>query len=213
MPQIKLVLFDVGNVILRATHKITEAILWDLGVRPDRVALFFHGPAYGAFARGKITDEQFAQAVCETLEASQLTDAQIRAAHDAHIYMVDEAVMNVIYEIIKSRRVSLAFVTTTNVWQTAREMIFINLRGLGMVVRSHDIGMTKTDEGAWPVILKALNQNDRDPCAILFVDDAPANIAAAQAQLPGIQTHLYDPTPVMGVAKLREDLKRRGLFQ
>lgn len=146
----------------------------------------------------------------EALEAPHFTDAQIRAAHDAHIYAVDEAVVAVL-EALKSRGVPLAFATTANLWQTERERQLVDLAGqFGLVVRSHDIGMTKTDEGAWPVILKALNWHDREPSTILLVDDARFNCEAAQRA--GLQTHQYDPTPVVGVAKLREDLKRRGLL-
>lgn len=213
MSKIQLVLFDVGNVIVRATHKITEAIFWELGVRPDKVALFFHCKAYGEFARGRITGEEFAQAVREALEALYLTNKQIHTAHDAHIYMVDAAVVEML-EQIDVEQIPLGFVTTTNLWQTARERQLINLAdAFGPVVRSHDFGMTKTDEGVWPVILRALHWQDRDPSTILLVDDAPANIATAQKQLPGIEVHLYDPTPVVSVAKLREDLTRRGLLK
>lgn len=210
MTIIKLVLFDVGNVIVRATHKITEAILWDLGVRPDKVALFFHNPAYGQFARGNITGEQFACEMRDVLDAPYLTDEQIRAAHDAHIYMMDEAVMGVLIEI-KEEDVLLAFVTTTNEWQTGREKQFINLAGLGPVVRSHEIGMTKTDKGAWKAILGQLKYGMEDAPNILLVDDARANCdTAARAHL---QTYMYDPTPVVGAAKLREELQRRGALR
>lgn len=210
MPQTKLVLFDVGNVIVRATHKITEAILWELGVRPDKVALFFHSPAYGEFARGKITGEQFAQAVREALEAPWLTDDQIRAAHDAHIYTIDEAVREVL-EQLDAQQIPLGLVTTTNVWQTERERQLINLAdAFGPVVRSHEIGMTKTDPGAWSVILTALNWQGRAPSTILLVDDARANCEAAK--YAGLQTHLYDPTPVTGVVKLHKALQSHGLL-
>lgn len=211
MTKIKLVLFDVGNVVVRATHAITYAILADLGIRPDKWALFFHNPAYGEFARGRITGGQFAQAAREVLDAPHLTDGQIRVAHDAHIYMVDEAVVAVL-EGIQDQKVPLAFVTTTNEWQTEREKQFINLaERFGPVVRSHGIGMTKTDQGAWKAILERLGCGAQDAPNILLVDDARANCdAAARAHL---QTYMYDPTPVVGAAKLREDLKRRGVIE
>ncbi|OGL65834.1 hypothetical protein A3B21_04095 [Candidatus Uhrbacteria bacterium RIFCSPLOWO2_01_FULL_47_24] len=211
MSQIQFALWDVGNVIVRATHKITEAILCELGVRPDKAALFFHNPAYGQFARGKITGEQFAQAVREVLEVPYLTDEQIRVAHDSHIYMVDWDVEKILWEL-KEKSVPLALVTTTNQWQTARERQFINLADrYGSVVRSHDIGMTKTDDGAWTVILKELGWQDKDPSTILFVDDAAANCATARRAR--LQVHQYDPTPMVGMAKLCTDLTRRGLLK
>jgi len=241
--KIQFTLFDVGNVILRATHAITYAILWELGVRPDKAALFFHSKAYADFARGKITGEQFAQAVREACEAPHLTDEQIRAAHDAHIYMVDGAVMMILNEL-RDRERALGFVTTTNEWQTAREESMCKLQtDFGHVVRSHVVGVAKTDPDAWPVIFAGFrpyveewNYLSRDRrgqgnvpnvyvnfrayrrllerCqlqSILFVDDASANCDAARRA--GLQTHQYDPTPGVGVKKLRAALRERGLLR
>lgn len=206
MSEVKLVLFDIGNVILRATHQITFAILWDFGARPDKVALFFHQKAYGDFARGRITGEQFAQATREVLEAPWLTDKQIRAAHDAHIYMVDDAVMEVVREIDQNERL-LGFVTTTNEWQTEREYQFFDL---DPVVRSHEIGMSKTDPGAWPVILKELGVDFARASEILLVDDARANLIAAEGA--GLKAFSYDPAPTSGGNALRKRLETLKLL-
>ncbi|MDO8581266.1 MAG: hypothetical protein Q7S16_00115 [bacterium] len=200
------VLFDIGNVILRATHQITFAILWELGVRPDKVALFFHQKAYGEFALGRITGEQFAQATREVLEAPWLTDKQIRAAHDAHIYMVDDAVMEVIRELDHKKRL-LGFVTTTNEWQTEREHQFLDL---GSVVRSHEIGMTKTSVNAWIMILQQFKMSMDQAPSILLVDDASANNAFAETV--GLATYQYDPRPIIGVEKLIAELRERQLL-
>jgi len=170
-------------------------------VRPDKWALFFHQSAYGQFARGRITGEQFATSVREAVEAPYLTDALVRAAHDAHIYAVDAEVLAVL-ESLKGQGVPLAFVTTANAWQTARERELIDLAGrYGPVVRSHEIRMTKTDPGVWSTILAGLGWQDRDPATILLVDDAVANCASARGA--GLRVHQYNPTPVVGVEELR----------
>ncbi|MBI4143015.1 hypothetical protein HY480_04020 [Candidatus Uhrbacteria bacterium] len=207
----QLVLFDIGNVILRATHAITYAILAELGVRPDQCALFFHGKHYGDFARGKITGHDFARDVCRVLEVPESADALIRTAHDAHIYAVDEAVLDVLHAL-HGRNVPLAFVTTTNAWQTERERALIDLAGqFGPVVRSHEIGMTKTDRDAWPMILKELGWQDRDPSSILLVDDSKSNCRAAMGSV-GLDYHQYDPTLVKGISALGHALVERGLL-
>ncbi|MDO8598974.1 MAG: HAD-IA family hydrolase [bacterium] len=207
---IQLVLFDVGNVIVRATHAITFAILAELGVRPDKWALFFHGKHYSDFARGKITGAEFAQAVREVLEAPNLTDDFIRIAHDAHIYAVDPDAVAVL-GALKAADVPLAFVTTTNEWQTARELEFIRLsEQFGPVVRSHEIGMTKTDPDAWSAILRTIGWQECDPSTILLVDDSAANCKAARSE--GISVHQYDPTPVNGVTTFRYALSECGLL-
>ncbi|MBI2552375.1 HAD hydrolase-like protein [Candidatus Uhrbacteria bacterium] len=205
-------LFDVGNVIVRATHAITWAILEDYGIPPDVAVQFFRNEDYADFARGKLTGTEFANRLgSRHLKNSWLGYIELRAAHDAHIYIVDDVVVNLL-DGLKMVKVPLAFVTTTNKWQTMREMQLIELeKRFGQVVRSHDIGKTKTDEGAWPVILKALHWQDKDPSAILLVDDALANCEAARRA--GLQTHQYDPTPVVGVQKLRAALREHGLFK
>lgn len=68
----------------------------------------------------------------------------------------------------------------------------------------------KSTIGAWKAILKQLKYGVEDAPNVLFVDDARANCDAAARV--GLQTHLYDPTPVVGVAKLREDFRRHGLL-
>lgn len=203
MSGINLVLFDVGNVIVRSTHAITYAILWELGVKPDKAPLFFHNAAYGQFARGKITGKQFARTVGRVLEAPALTEEQIRAAHDAHIYMVDPAVVAILKDL-KAEKIKLSFVTTTNKWQTEKEKQLIDLnKRFGPVVRSHDVGLTKTDNGAWDEILGRLSVSRADFSEILFIDDSSANIEAAGRA--GIRrTHLYDPTPIIGTRNLRK---------
>lgn len=204
------VLFDIGNVILRSTHQITFAAFWDLGVRPDMAARFFHGQHYGDFARDRIDGASFAARTRDALEAPHLTDDEIRAAHNAHIYAEDTHVTQLLDEIRK-RHVPIGFVTTTNIWQTERELEIVSLaEHLGPVVRSFEIRMTKTDEGAWPVILHALEWQDRDPATILLVDDAKGNCdAAARA---GLRIHQYDPTPVLGVENLRTALREHGVL-
>lgn len=211
MSTIKLVLFDIGNVILRSTHQITFAVLWELGVRPDFAPLFFHSQPYRDFARGKITGMEFTERVGRLLEASWLTQNQIRTAHDAHIYMLDVDVMQIMDELFRER-FPVGFVTTTNEWQTARERTFVELQAIGPVARSHEMGVTKTDPGAWPLILERFAVlAPTNPSSILFVDDAPANIVAASDA--GLATHHFNANLQDGARELREALKAHDVLQ
>ena len=211
MSKVKLVLFDIGNVVIRSTHQITIAIFWELGVRPDKAPLFFHQKAYGEFARGQISGEQFAEATREALEAPWLTDKQILVAHNAHLYMVDDEIVAIIDEISAKGHL-LGFVTTTNEWQTEQELQLIDLsiRYHCPVVRSHRIRMSKTDAGAWPVILRELRDNLSESGNRLLIDDSKSNNDSAEAS--GLETHLYHPRPGVGVLKLRADLRDRGIL-
>lgn len=190
LPPVTHVIFDVGNVIVRATHQITYAILDDLGVRPDKRPFFFHNPAYGKFARGQITGEEFAQEVSRLLEVD-LTVDQIRRAHDHHMYGLDHRVMKILDNLV-ANGMPLAFATTTNEWQTEREKELTvrdyeldELELYGPVARSHIMGVTKTDLGAWPKILNVLGIQQTEAGSTLFVDDATMNCQAAEAA--GIQ--------------------------
>jgi hypothetical protein len=70
--------------------------------------------------------------------------------------------------------------------------------------------MTKTDPGAWPVILRESGWQDHDPSSILLVDDAAANCETARRD--GLVIHQYDPMPVIGVTKLRRALVEHGFL-
>lgn len=204
------ILFDVGNVILRSTHAITHAILWELGVRPNKAALFFQGPHYAGFARGQISDATFADAVRHALEAPHLTDRDIRKAHDAHIYMVDIRIASILEHLHHDSDCPIAFATTTNEWQTARERELIDLAGrFGPVFRSHEVGCTKTDPDAWGIILEKVGWAHRDPATILLVDDSRESCSAAHKA--GLGFHVYDPSPHRdGPAELRNLLQACG---
>lgn len=210
MSQIKFVLFDVGNVVVRATHEITYAILRDYGIAPEAAQRFYQNKDYADFARGKITSSEFVDRLMgEHLQNKFLGYHELCIAHDAHIYAVDPLVVEVLKEL-KALRVLLGFVTNTNKWQTLRELQLINLeKEFARVVRSHDIGMIKTDEGAWPAILKKFGCQNEDPSTILLVDDSVVNCEAASRA--GLQVHQYDPTLAVGVTKLRAALLNYGL--
>jgi len=217
---VKFVWFDVGNVIVRASHAITHAILRDLGVAPDKARLFFQCKPYLDFSRGKISPEQFARALRRLLKC-HLADDVLQLAHDAHIYTVDYNVKEII-KALNRQPIRLDFVTNTNEWQTRHienprspaEMLFpvesVPLKNYGLVIRSYDIGMLKTDPGFWNQALLMAHLWARDAPLILLIDDNPDNIAAAKAA--GLQTYLYDTTFGKGAKKLHAMLKRRGLL-
>lgn len=198
-PTIEVVLFDVGNVIVRATHAITHVILEDYGIAPEVARRFFANEDYADFARGKLTGEEFAYRTRRRL-GSTLAYDQIRCAHDAHIYAKDEEVVAML-RALRERGVRLAFATDTNEWQTARERELVNLAAYGRVFRSHDLGALKVDGGVFERILAEL---DEEPSHVLFVDDSPEKVARAAAL--DMVTHRFT-----SAAALRDELIRCGL--
>lgn len=201
-PDIKLVLFDVGNVVIRATHAITWAILEDWGLAPEVARRFFANEDYADFARGRLDGNQFAQRLMEVhLRIDFPSYLELRVAHDAHMYDVDRGTIGVL-DSLRAREISLAFATDTNPWQTLREAQLVDLRKYGRVFRSHDLGALKADGGVFERILAELGE---EPSRVLFVDDSPEKVERAAAL--GMVTHRFT-----SAATLRQELTRFGLL-
>lgn len=202
--QITVALFDVGNVIVRATHEITVAILRDYGIPFSAAVQFYVNDDYPNFARGKITGEEFGKRTRRRIGG--LSVEQIRRAHDAHMYDVDEGTIAIL-DALRDRGITIAFATDTNEWQTARERELVNLAAYGRVFRSHDLGALKADGSVFERIVAELGES---PEHILFVDDSSEKIAMAAAlRMP---THWFRSGP-LGAASLHSELTARGLLK
>jgi FMN phosphatase YigB (HAD superfamily) len=205
MSTIKVVLFDIGNVIVRATHRITDAILAEHSLRPDLWPFFYHGQHYADFSRGRISGHEFTQQICRIMNQN----VPVRIAHDAHIYMVDDSALLVVQDL-HERSVPLGFVTTSNQWQSERVSTLVDLEEYGQIVDSWKRGMVKTDDGAWDDIIASLEFNDIPRNEILFIDDSRANLDAAASA--GLQVHHYDPGSEECIDELRRDLESNNLL-
>lgn len=202
-PKIKLVLFDVGNVVVRATHAITWAILEDWGLAPEVARRFFANEDYANFARGKLDGNEFAQRLMERhLRITFPSYLELRVAHDAHMYDVDRGTLGVL-DLLRTSKIPLAFATDTNRWQTLREAQFVDLQKYGRVFRSHDLGALKADGGVFEHILAELGE---ELVSTLFVDDSPEKVERAAAL--GMVTYRFT-----SAAALQQELVRLGLFE
>lgn len=201
--RIQVILCDIGNVIIRATHEITIAILRDYGIPFSAAVQFYVNDDYPDFARGKITGDEFGKRTRRRIGG--LSVAQIRRAHDAHMYDVDEGTIAIL-DALRDRGITIAFATDTNEWQTARERELVNLAAYGRAFRSNELGALKADGGVFERILAELGE---DPQRVLFVDDSPEKIAMAAAlRMP---THWFRSGP-LGAASLHSELTACGLF-
>lgn len=179
-----IILFDVGNVIVRASHRITHQILERKGINHENAVKFFQNPEYRDFSRGKITGRQFHKALTDKYLGKELSYEEVMNAHNDHLYGLDEYVVNVL-NIIDRRR--LAFVTDTNEWQTAKERELIDLRNYSdRIFRSHEMGMLKTDEDCFPYVIERLGVT---PSRITLVDDSVEKTQMAERF--GIKTILF----------------------
>ena len=173
--KIEIIIFDVGNVILKANHEITFKILRDLGVSEKRIKTFFKNKDYQEFSRGNINNKKFYQTLVEKYLQHNLSYDQIVNAHNQHIYEVDEEVIKLFQKLSPSK---LVFLTDTNTWQTDREKELINLLSYSdTIFRSHKMHMLKIDKNCFPHIINQLKCN---PHQILLIDDSIEKIKAAQ---------------------------------
>ncbi len=170
-----LLLFDVGNVIVKADLEITHRMLQDYGVPGNNAQLFFRNSEYTQFGRGIITGEEFYKFLIEKYLAAQLSYDQVKNAHNSHLYEIDPDVVALVERIPRNQ---LAFATNTNNWQTQREKQLIDLRRYSdWIFRSDELGMLKTDKGYFSHITHQLPVKAGE---IILVDDNLENIMKAK---------------------------------
>ena len=173
-PFTRVVLSDIGNVIVRATHAITFAILEDLGVASKDARRFFANPAYVEFACGTIDGHEFARQIADFHVRGRLDERQVRMAHDAHIYDADVGVLTALSRVT----VPLMVATDTNAWQADRVQQLVDIARLARrVFRSDQLGALKEHAGTFERIASDIGE---DPSRILFIDDSAHKIARAK---------------------------------
>ncbi len=198
----QVIIFDVGNVIIKATHEITMRILGEYGVPEQRRGKFFDNPDYDVYSRGMMTSREFYNRLVETHLKFPLKYEQIVRAHDEHMYAVDSGVAGILEKLWGSGR-ELAFLTDTNEWQTRREKEMVNLAKYSeKIFRSHETHFLKTDEGCFEHVIKELGG---DPASLLLVDDSPEKIEMARKH--GLQTIQFLSAEQLASSKLEKAFK------
>lgn len=194
----KKVMFDIGNVILKADHRITFGMLKKYGVPEENIQCFYDNDDYREFSRGKISGNDFYRAIVEKHVKFPLTYEQAVEAHDKHIYEVDAEVIAIV-----SRLFDIVVLTNTNEWQTSRERELVDMEKYSKkIFRSHEMGMLKTDEGCFE---KAVEELGVYPENIIFIDDSKDNIEKAKSA--GIECILFTDAK-----SLEKELENKGVL-
>lgn len=186
----RILLIDIGNVIIDASHAITHKVL--IKGYPKEMAEKFYTDFYLDFNRGKLTPEEFATALATNYYGGRVygtfTVKLMQSLHDLHIFGLVKGAPELL-EKLRRYKENIVFLTNTNIWQTEREKQLIDLQPYcRCILRSHEkLGKLKTDEGAFEDVLRMLNVEAKD---VLFVDDSQANINAAKKL--GIETILFE---------------------
>ncbi len=202
MNRIRVVLTDLGNVAVHASHIITHSYLVEDNVPYPLAKQFFTISEYFDFSRGKIDEKTLCLAENDLLQRNY-SKKELQFYHDKHIYAPNLGVCALLEAV--SEDIGLAVATDTNVWQTDRiEYNILKGRKIiaGTIFRSNEIRKLKSEPGIFNFYARQLNE---EPSSILFIDDR-ADLCKL-AQEAGFQTHCFRDEWV-----LTQELMLRGLI-
>lgn len=170
--RISLVVFDLGGVLLRLRDARTT-----FGLDADDssfIRTWLKSESVRRFERGKIGDETFAQQVVQ----------EMGLPYDHHEFLQrfgswPDGMYQGIAELLERipDHIDTALLSNTNALHRNQGSIDETLRSrIGHLFLSYETGLLKPDEEAF---VQVLEHFDRTPGEVLFLDDNPLNIAAA----------------------------------
>jgi FMN phosphatase YigB (HAD superfamily) len=186
-PTPKVLLFDLGHVILEAKYKTLYEGAAILGSPAAKTRSAFELKEYSAFTRGKIDAHRLCDALRRALSLPNVTDDQIREVHDRHISGLVSGMKELLERITeKCGHDNIVFVTDTCDWQTARQQQLVDLSEY-RVITSSEVGMLKSDpeiidgngerKSFFLHVIKELNI---EPQEALLIDDNAENVEIAR---------------------------------
>ncbi len=187
---IKLILFDLGGVLVELGNEIFPKS-WIPEDQPFGLTEWFSSDTAIQFETGLISSAEFIQELKHALSLNA-SDHQVRAAFKAWPKGLFETTDELLNKL--KANFELAVLSNSN---EIHEPILMQNFGLqdriDHIFFSHLIGHSKPSFEAYRYVLKALNV---EPRQVMFFDDNPLNVAAAQNL--GIQAHqVFSPDDVM----------------
>ena len=184
------VIFDYGRVLAWTQHQEPRSV-WErrLGLAPGALTRLVHNEhSWIAAQRGAISVEAHWQAVGTTLQVSATDLAAIRTA----FYAGDVLNQELVTCIDRLRALGLCTGLLSNFSADLRDMLVQQdlLRRFDAVAISAEMGIMKPAAAAYQTVLTMLGLQAP---ACIFIDDIPANVAAAQAL--GIQGIVFEDNP------------------
>ena len=175
---IKGVIFDYGRVLAWTQHQEPRAA-WErrLGLAPGALTQAVHNEhSWIAAQRGTISIDAHWQEVSRALRLTPADTAALRAA----FYAGDVLNAGLVAGIDRLRASGLRIGLLSNFSADLRTMLAQQdlLRRFDALAISAEIGIMKPDVAAYQAVL-AMMQMEAHTC--VFIDDIPANVAAAQS--------------------------------
>jgi FMN phosphatase YigB (HAD superfamily) len=191
------ILFDLGGVLLPFDRERRVAVITQrLGVSPDAVRAVFDGDLPRRMDLGQADEGDFAAAFSELAARTVSRDEarelilSVFEAPDLDLWRLAAVLGRAV--IVGGFSDNPAFVTT----------VFPAGAGLDPMIFSSQIGAIKPTAAAFEAAETRLGIAGE---AVLFIDDAPANVEAARRRS-------WDAIRFVSYAQLTEDLSARGLL-
>jgi glucose-1-phosphatase len=202
--QIKVVLFDLGRVVLDFDHKrAAERMSGFCAKSPLEIYnLFFESPVTAAFEAGKITPEDFYRQVKEMLNLGLSYNSFTLIWND--IFFLS-AKNRSVYRLVNSLRASYKTALLSNINTLHYEYIQKNFPVLGVfdkIFLSFQLGLTKPDQKIYNKVIQDLEVS---PQEIFYTDDRPELVESAKSL--GMRAYLFS-----NFAKLIRDLADVGII-
>ena len=186
-PTPKILLFDLGHVLLEAGYKILYEGAAVLGSSTAKTRSAFDLEEYYAFARGQIEAHELCDALRNNLSLPNVTDDQIREVHDRHISGLIPGMKNLLERVTERYGYNnIVFVTDTCDWQTARQQELVDLSRY-RVITSSEVGMLKSDPETVDengekrsFFLHVIRELGIEPQEALLIDDNLKNVEIAK---------------------------------
>ncbi len=175
--EIKAVIFDVGGVLIR-THDWSGRQRWEaqLGLHPGGAdAIVFNSEVGQSAQRGELTDAELWHWIGE----------ELRLGNDLetfrHDFWAGDSLDENLVQFIRNLRPTYQTAIISN----ATDALLTNVTDLYPMADAFDLivgsAYEKTMKPDAPIYERTLERLGREPGEVVFVDDAPANIAAARA--------------------------------
>jgi len=174
----KCILFDLGNVLIPYSHRrVLEAVAACCGATTAAVEALHRelGPALGL---GHVTPAAYFDLVRNRTGAHAVGDAELAIAACAGLQRDDDALA---YAVALQARpgVDVGVISNTNAIHVAwLDEKAPELAQFELVIFSNEVALQKPDPEIYALALELL---EVAPGNVLFVDDLPENVAAAQA--------------------------------
>lgn len=208
---VKLVVFDLGRVLVRICDDWRQACTY-AGFAPPaemdpaqalRVREFVLSQEMGKLAFATFADDAAPLMGLSPAQIRAFSEAYIRGPYPGSVELVDE---------LSSAGVATACLSNTNdhhweLMSTPGHSSFFPLHKLRHRFASHLVGARKPDEAIYAHVERATGLPAE---AILFFDDVPDNVEAAQKR--GWNVQRIDPAPDEPIAQIRDVLRRHRVI-